>query len=156
MACLNMLSNEQQVAAAARISFSNDFADSSQHPITLRQQDFSYKEAPVSSDNFEFSVSGYTMISADQVFCKGKLVPLKDSSSKTTTTLRDELLQGNDDGDLFPRIMQPNKGWRERLGLKRSHIIFPRKPAHNKNNNLERIDETKVPDLFNATQHKSK
>ncbi|XP_031098197.1 uncharacterized protein LOC116002236 [Ipomoea triloba] len=156
MACLNMLSNEQQVAAA-RISFSNDFADSSQHPITLRQ-DFSYKEAPVSSDNFEFSVSGYTMISADQVFCKGKLLPLKDS--KTTTTLRDELLQGNDDdndyGDLFPRIMQPNKGWRERLGLKRSHIIFPRKPAHNKNNNLERIDETKVPDLFNATQHKSK
>ncbi|XP_019165696.1 PREDICTED: uncharacterized protein LOC109161660 [Ipomoea nil] len=146
-----MLSNEQQASGvcAARISFSNDFADSShQHPMTM-----SYKEAPVSSDNFEFSVSGYTMISADQVFCKGKLLPFKDSK---TTTLRDELLQGNDDdyGDLFPRITMPSKGsgsgsgmsrWRERLGLKRSHIIFPRKPNNN-NKNLQRIDETKVAD----------
>lgn len=150
MACLNMLSNEQQAGVCAamgpRISFSNDFADC-QHPM-MRQQDYSYKEAPVSSDNFEFSVSGYSMISADEVFCKGKLMPLKDRSCGKTTTLRDELLQANNDddyGDLFPcRMPKGMSRWRERLGLKRSHI-FPRKA----DKNLERIDETKVPDLIN-------
>ncbi|PHT42041.1 hypothetical protein CQW23_20895 [Capsicum baccatum] len=116
-----------------RISFSNDFADTQQ---TLRHE-HGYKEAPVSSD-FEFSVSGYKMIPADEVFFKGKLLPLRENSTKPTT-LKDELLAADDDyEDIFPSV---GKGsWKERFGFKRSSPICPKK-VDNK--------DTKMPDFFN-------
>ncbi|MCD7449540.1 hypothetical protein HAX54_000380 [Datura stramonium] len=133
MACLN-----QQglcTTMGPRISFSNDFADTQQ---TLRHE-HGYKEAPVSSD-FEFSVSGYKMIPADEVFFKGKLLPLRENSSTKATTLKDELLAAaadDDYEDIFPSV---GKGsWKERFGFKRSQI--PPKKADNK--------ETKMPDFFN-------
>ncbi|KAM3291555.1 hypothetical protein P3S67_019844 [Capsicum chacoense] len=131
MACLN-----QQglcTTMGPRISFSNDFADTQQ---TLRHE-HGYKEAPVSSD-FEFSVSGYKMIPADEVFFKGKLLPLRENSTKATT-LKDELLAADDDyEDIFPSV---GKGsWKERLGFKRSSPICPKK-ADNK--------DAKMPDFFN-------
>ncbi|XP_019165136.1 PREDICTED: uncharacterized protein LOC109161269 [Ipomoea nil] len=146
MACINMFNNDQQslcTSMGPRISFSNDFADS-QHP---KRHDHSYKEAPVSSD-FEFSVPTYNIISADEVFFKGKILPLKEKSS--TKTLRDELLQAADDddyGDLF--LKGTSSRWRERLGLKRSPV-FPKKLAdRNDEGRLEGIDEVKVQDLIN-------
>ncbi|KAM3340778.1 hypothetical protein P3S68_028412 [Capsicum galapagoense] len=117
----------------SKISFSNDFANTQQ---TLRHE-HGYKEAPVSSD-FEFSVSGYNMIPADEVFFKGKLLPLRENSTKATT-LKDELLAAADDyDDIFPSI---GKGsWKECFGFKRSSQISPKK-ADNK--------DTKMPDFFN-------
>ncbi|PIM99240.1 hypothetical protein CDL12_28267 [Handroanthus impetiginosus] len=95
MACLNMVNNEQHQGLyntmSPRISFSNDFADP-QQPINREN---SYREAPVSSD-FAFSVPSYSMISADELFSKGKMVPLRENCNKITT-LRDELLAGDDD-----------------------------------------------------------
>ncbi|XP_055814791.1 uncharacterized protein LOC129884521 [Solanum dulcamara] len=133
MACLN-----QQglcTTMGPRISFSNDFADTQQ---TLRHEQYGYKEAPVSSD-FEFSVSGYKMIPADEVFFKGKLLPLRENSTKETT-LKDELLANDDDDDyedIFPSV---GKGsWKERFSFKRAPIL-PKK-VDNK--------ETKIPDFFN-------
>ncbi|KAJ8572357.1 hypothetical protein K7X08_008868 [Anisodus acutangulus] len=115
-----------------RISFSNDFADSHN---TLRHE-HGYKEAPVSSD-FEFSVSGYKMIPADEVFFKGSFLPLRENSTKATT-LKDELLADDDDyEDIFPTIGK--ESWKERFGFKRAPIM-PKK-ADNK--------EAKIPDFFN-------
>ncbi|XP_009772543.1 uncharacterized protein [Nicotiana sylvestris] len=127
MACLN----QQGICTTMgpRISFSNDFADT--------QQKHGYKEAPVSSD-FEFSVSGYKMIPADEVFFKGKLLPLRENSTKATT-LKDELLAAADD-DGYEDIFRPiGKGsWKERFGFKRAPIM-PKKADK----------ETKMPDFFN-------
>ncbi|XP_047326696.1 uncharacterized protein LOC124930391 [Impatiens glandulifera] len=107
---------------APRISFSADFIN-----VPIKNEG-GYREPPVSSD-FEFSVSGYSMISADEVFCKGKLMPLKEESCSkmSTSTLRDELLVNDDDDeqnqDVLPKIIPRRNGvggWRERLlGLKR-------------------------------------
>lgn len=149
MACLNMFNNDQQGLCSAmgpRISFSNDFADS-QHP---KRHDHSYKEAPVSSD-FEFSVPSYNIISADEVFFKGKILPLKEKSTKSTTTLRDELLSAADDdyGDIFSK---GTRRWKERLGLKRSPV-FPKKADKN-DSGLEGIDEVKVQDSINIAGEK--
>ncbi|CAI8618403.1 unnamed protein product [Vicia faba] len=92
-----------------RISFSNDFVVSQQQAI---KHENIYREAPVSSD-FEFSVKKYSMITADQVFFKGMLLPGNECSKKVT--LRDELL--NDDDS--PKWSKSLSRWKERLGLKR-------------------------------------
>ncbi|CAN4107706.1 unnamed protein product [Withania somnifera] len=116
-----------------RISFSNDFVDTEQ---TLRRE-HGYKEAPVSSD-FEFSVSSYKMIPADEVFFKGKLLPLRENSTSKATTLKDELLAADDYEDIFPSI---GKGsWKERFGFKRSPTILPKKVVNK---------DKKMPDFFN-------
>lgn len=93
-----------------RISFSNDFVVSQQQAT---KHENIYREAPVSSD-FEFSVKNYSMISADQVFFKGMLLPMGNECSKKVT-LRDELL--NDDDS--PKWSKSLSRWKERLGLKR-------------------------------------
>lgn len=93
-----------------RISFSNDFVVGQQAII---KHENIYREAPVSSD-FEFSVKNYSMISADQVFFQGMLLPLSSECSKKVT-LRDELL--NDDDS--PKWSKSISRWKERLGLKR-------------------------------------
>ncbi|CAI9765569.1 unnamed protein product [Fraxinus pennsylvanica] len=127
-----MLKNEQQQGLYnPRISFSNDFAD----PLPVMKQENSYREAPVSSD-FEFSISNNAIISADELFSKGKLLPLKENCTKTTT-LRDELLVDDDDYDnVSPRLPKGTCVWKERL--KRSHIV-PKKA--DKSGVMERTDD---------------
>ncbi|KAK6116244.1 hypothetical protein DH2020_050040 [Rehmannia glutinosa] len=147
MACLEMYNqkNPEHKSAGAppmspRISFSNDFVETS-HSNSISNSSHSnskqlrannnnaYRDAPVSSD-FEFSVSNYSMMSADELFFKGRLLPLKESCGassnfqKTTTTLRDELLQNND-GNEDSFSLRPPKNptrWRGFLGLRKSHI----------------------------------
>lgn len=133
-----------------RISFSNDFADL--HPQSVKL-DNSYTEAPVSSD-FEFSAPNDTMISADELFFKGKMVPLRENYQKTTTTtLRDELLAGGADDDYEASISSPRsaKGifrWKGRLGLRRKQSIVPKKGEKSIiNGSLERIDEMKSSEM---------
>ncbi|MBA0590513.1 hypothetical protein Gorai_019217, partial [Gossypium raimondii] len=102
-----------------RISFSNDFVETQQ----VMKQERNSREAPVSSD-FEFSVSNYSMMSADELFFKGKLLPFKDNcNNQMQRTLREELLAGDDDDNNVTRT--PPKGstrWKGFLGLKRTHI----------------------------------
>ncbi|CAL1380665.1 unnamed protein product [Linum trigynum] len=113
-----------------RISFSNDFVDSQQ---MMRQQERSplSHPPPASSSDFEFSVTGYSMMSADELFSKGRLLPFKDNNGggqMQRTTIRDQLLV-DDDGDVEVSL-RPPKGsssspsprWKGLLGLRRSHI----------------------------------
>ena len=123
MACLDMYNSERKgycPPMSPRISFSNDFVDSQQ----IIKQERSSREIPVSSD-FEFSVTNYSMMSADELFFKGKLLPFKDNgSSHMQRTIRDELLVDDDEDGQVSR--RPRKGsstrWKGLLGLKRSHI----------------------------------
>ncbi|XP_059624727.1 uncharacterized protein LOC132267605 [Cornus florida] len=137
MACLDIMYNQNStnngLSMSPRISFSNDFVDSSNHS---HHRERSSREAPVSSD-FEFSVTNYSMMSADELFFKGRLLPYKDCGSNhcQKTTLRDELLVGDDDGDggTGKASMRPPKDstrWKELLGLKNTHI-GSRKSAKN-------------------------
>ncbi|KAJ8550003.1 hypothetical protein K7X08_033710 [Anisodus acutangulus] len=106
-----------------RISFSNDFVDSSTSSSShqMMKNNRTYRDAPVSSD-FEFNVTNYSMISADQLFSKGKLLPFKESCSHKTTTLRDELLHEDKDDDFSSRPPKSSTRWKGLLGLKKSHI----------------------------------
>ncbi|KAJ4829601.1 hypothetical protein Tsubulata_014266 [Turnera subulata] len=122
MACLDMYNSEHKghcPPMSPRISFSNDFADSQQ----IVRQERSSREAPVSTD-FEFSVTNYSMMSADELFFKGRLLPFKDNGgNQMQRTIRDELLVVDDDEDEVS--LRPPKGstrWKGLLGLKRSHI----------------------------------
>ena len=120
-----------------RISFSNDFADAQ---LAVKHENI-YREAPVSSD-FEFSVKNYSMISADEVFYQGMLLPLKSDCSKKMT-LRDELLVNDDfEEALPPRLPKSSSRWKERLGLRRGAS----KKDKNKNDGfLQRVAEEKGP-----------
>ncbi|KAG8384392.1 hypothetical protein BUALT_Bualt04G0113300 [Buddleja alternifolia] len=99
-----------------------------------------YRDAPVSAD-FEFSVSNYNnsrTMSADELFFKGRLLPLKEgscsNSSQKVTTLRDELQNDEEDednnngnsngnGDFSLRPPKNPARWRRGfLGLRKSHI----------------------------------
>ncbi|KAI9123667.1 hypothetical protein K1719_004967 [Acacia pycnantha] len=105
-----------------RISFSNDFVDV-QQAMNMKREGI-YREAPVSSD-FEFCVKNYAMISADEVFSQGMLVPNNNKSSMAaskTTTLRDELLVSDElyNDDVLPRVPKSLSRWKERLGLRKS------------------------------------
>ncbi|GFQ05080.1 hypothetical protein PHJA_002652100 [Phtheirospermum japonicum] len=136
MACLEMYNQKNtehhKGSAGAppmmspRISFSNDFVESQSHSHghQLRAA-AAYRDAPVSSD-FEFSVSNYSMMSADELFFKGRLLPLKEgcsSSSSKTTTLRDELLHNDNEPPKSPApAPAPATRWRGFLGLRKSHI----------------------------------
>ncbi|KAL5063953.1 hypothetical protein RYX36_025690 [Vicia faba] len=120
--------HNHSLSVSPRISFSNDFVDtqqvSNQEKTTTTRSD-----GPVSTD-FEFSVSNYSMMSADELFCKGRLLPFKDSNKKITT-LREELLVDDDDAEVCERqgfSLRPPKGsssttrWKGFLGLRKSHI----------------------------------
>lgn len=133
MACsLDMFKNEQHLGP--RISFSNDFADHHQQPTKLEN---SYREAPVSSD-FAFSAPNFPMISADEIFSKGKILPTREGC----TTLREELLAGDDEGF---SLAKGGSRWRERLGLKRWN--GSKKSSSGKS--LGSIDELKIHDIIN-------
>ncbi|XP_047956579.1 uncharacterized protein LOC125202255 [Salvia hispanica] len=128
--CGDMYNNQEQNKAppimSPRISFSNDFVESSSRSHSHSR----YRDAPVSSD-FEFSVTNYSMMSADELFSKGRLLPLKEGK---TTTLRDELQNDDDDEDEDDQDRQrPPKNptrWRGFLGLRKSHIPS-KKLTHN-------------------------
>ncbi|MED6170080.1 hypothetical protein PIB30_027403 [Stylosanthes scabra] len=132
-----------------RISFSN-FVDA-QLAIKNEKNNI-YREAPVSSSDFEFSVKNYSMISADEVFFKGMLLP-QQSSNKKMVTLRDELLVNDeyddDDEDNNNKVMPPripktaSSRWKERLGLTRRGAS---KKDKNKNGS-----EEKRPNAFGST-----
>lgn len=138
MACLEMYNSEHKghhhnqyhnhsLSVSPRISFSNDFVDTQQ--VSNQEKTTNRSDGAVSSD-FEFSVSNYSMMSADELFFKGRLLPFKDSNKKINT-LREELLV--DDDEVCERqgfSLRPPKGsssssttrWKGFLGLRKSHI----------------------------------
>ncbi|KAL8151952.1 hypothetical protein V2J09_021760 [Rumex salicifolius] len=136
MACLEMYNSEHK-GAPPRISFSNDFVESHNSQIDNKSRVLR-SDSPISTD-FEFSVSHNSLqLSADELFSKGRILPMKDnhrfpkppssSSTTTTTTLRDELLAGDDDdededGDVFsPKPPHSKARWKGFLSLRKSHI----------------------------------
>ncbi|CAN1343716.1 hypothetical protein LINPERPRIM_LOCUS39877 [Linum perenne] len=128
MACLDMYNSDQQQhkppPMSPRISFSNDFADSQQMMMMMKQSS-SRHPPPASSSDFEFSVTGYSMMSADELFSKGRILPFKDNSSSSMqrTTIRDELLVDEDSEASSQRPPRGSSGrWKGFLGLRRSHI----------------------------------
>jgi len=130
MASLDMMYNSSEqkghhhcAPMSPRISFSNDFVDLQQ---AMKQQERTSSRSdthiPVVSSDFEFSVTNYSMMSADELFSKGRLLPYKDNKmQRTTTTLKQELLHNDDEYDAFS--LRPPKGrWKGLLGLRKSHI----------------------------------
>ncbi|KAE8655148.1 B3 domain-containing protein [Hibiscus syriacus] len=125
MACLDMYNSEHKShhhcpPMSPRISFSNDFVETQQ---IMKQERNSRESPPVSSD-FEFSVSNYSMMSADELFFKGKLLPFNDNcSNQMQRTLREKLLAGDDDDDDNVTLTPPKGStrWKGFLGLKRTH-----------------------------------
>lgn len=121
-----------------RISFSNDFADI-QQPT---KHENIYREAPVSSE-FEFCAENYNMISADEVFFQGVLLPVP---AVKKMTLRDELLSVEDDYEnvVFPKMSKNGSRWRERLGLKKGRK-YDKTDHHHRDQVLETVVEEKMP-----------
>uniref|UniRef100_A0A1J3C711 Uncharacterized protein n=1 Tax=Noccaea caerulescens TaxID=107243 RepID=A0A1J3C711_NOCCA len=147
MACLEMYNSNGGgggTPMSPRISFSNDFVEI--RPETTKKTRSSPLSKPEgsssASDNFEFSVSNYTMMPADELFSKGKLLPFKETNH-VQRTLREELLVGEDEEEeeeeesprdatnifsLKPPIFSSSsssssKGrWKGLLGLKRTHV----------------------------------
>ncbi|KAK4781064.1 hypothetical protein SAY87_017170 [Trapa incisa] len=110
-----------------RISFSNDFVESV--PSASKPVIELTKMSDTSSD-FEFSVTTYSMMSADELFLKGHLLPFKDpcrhgkSLSKTQTSLREELLMAGEDCDGCGKSLRPSMatGWKGLLGFRKAHV----------------------------------
>ncbi|CAH8339910.1 unnamed protein product [Eruca vesicaria subsp. sativa] len=135
MACLEMYNFNGGGDMSPRISFSNDFIETRPETTkTPRSSPLSKPEGSSSAtDNFEFSVSDYTMMPADELFSKGKLLPFKEAN-QVQRTLREELLvedeedSSHDATNIFslkPPIFSSSssKGrWKGFLGLKRTHV----------------------------------
>ncbi|KAK9166438.1 hypothetical protein Scep_001629 [Stephania cephalantha] len=129
MACVDMYNSDHQNGRCAppmspRISFSSDFIDA-QHMIKYERTS---RDAPAASSDFEFSVSNYNMMAADELFSKGRLLPFKDSCTNQLQkmTLRDELLIDDDGANVATVSSRPPKStrrWKELLGMKRSTHI---------------------------------
>ncbi|XP_022774133.1 uncharacterized protein LOC111316450 [Durio zibethinus] len=151
MACFDIYNSEHKshphcTPMSPRISFSNDFVETQQ---IMKQERSSSREAPVSSD-FEFSVSNYSMMSADELFFKGKLLPFKDyCSNQMQRTLREELLVEDDDDDNM--TLRPPKSstcgrWKGFLGLKRTQSGS--KKADKNEGSVERMGDSKTSGFF--------
>lgn len=157
MALLDMYNSEHNkghhcAPMSPRISFSNDFVDIQQ----ASKQERSFRDAPASSD-FEFSVTNYSMMSADELFFKGRLLPFKDNYNnqmQRTTTLRDELLVGDDDDDVSRRPPKGPTRWKGLLGLKKPHIGS--KKADKGESSVERMVDSKRSDFVREEAHVSK
>ncbi|XP_020108231.1 uncharacterized protein LOC109724032 [Ananas comosus] len=124
MACINMFNPDHQGLCppplppiSPRISFSSDFAV--EPPPSNRAP------AGPADPDFEFSVGSHPMMAADQLFFKGRILPLKESpqsgsmAPRPMTTLREELQAHDDDCRPGPK---GSVRWKELLGFK--------KPAH--------------------------
>ncbi|XP_038902682.1 uncharacterized protein LOC120089319 [Benincasa hispida] len=142
MACLDMYNNSDHKslhrrapASSPRISFSSDFVDI-QQSLKHQEQRSAAAPAPVSSSSdFEFSVSNYNMMTADELFFEGRLLPYKDTN-RTATTLRDELLieeeEGDEDDDNDALQRPTSRGrWKGFLGLKKSQNNASKKGCRN-------------------------
>uniref|UniRef100_A0A9I9CS68 Uncharacterized protein n=2 Tax=Cucumis melo TaxID=3656 RepID=A0A9I9CS68_CUCME len=156
MACLDTYKNKsdqkgQFPPMSPRLSFSNDFVESSNNPsptnTTNNIQDPKILSNTPPSDDFEFSpnpTNHTAMTAADQLFFKGKLLP----------TLGDELLI-DDDEDIAP--VPPKSGlpkWKEFLSLKRS-VVDGRCTATDNNKNID-ANQGKIPKLAlydNSSSH---
>ncbi|KAK1383293.1 UBA-like domain-containing protein [Heracleum sosnowskyi] len=119
-----------------RISFSNDFVESHSRLMNLHPS----PPPPVSSD-FEFSVSNHSMMSADELFSKGRLLPFKNNSQqKTVSTLREELLTSGEEDDNVVASSSgkpPKSGrWKGLLGLRKSHGTSKKQPDNNNNRSV--------------------
>ncbi|CAN8264089.1 unnamed protein product [Cochlearia groenlandica] len=149
MACLEMYNTNSSSSSGTpmspRISFSNDFVEI-RNETNKTTRTIPLSKTLQGSDNFEFSVSNYTMLPADELFSKGKLLPFKETNQVQRTTLREELLVEEEEEDacddttttttnstnifsLKPPIFSSSssssssKGrWKGLLGLKRAHI----------------------------------
>ncbi|KAG6424681.1 hypothetical protein SASPL_115101 [Salvia splendens] len=115
--CNNNNKNEEHnKQAPPRISFSNDLVESS-------RSHSHYRDAPVSS-NFEFSFSSYSMMPADELFFKGRLLPfpLKEVNSiKISSSTTAAVKIKNNEVSLRPP--KNPTGWRAFLGLTKSKQI---------------------------------
>ncbi|XP_066361573.1 uncharacterized protein [Miscanthus floridulus] len=102
---------QQQLMAPPRMSFSSDFALEPPPP----------PRPPGHADaDFEFSAAGRRpMMDADQLFSKGRILPLREATPRLPTTLRDELRAAPDAADHGRR--GPAR-WKELLGLKTQSI----------------------------------
>ena len=117
MACANMYNPEHHQHQPApfmapRMSFSSDFAVEPPPPAAARGG----AAAPGDAD-FEFSVGSHPMMAADQLFSKGRILPLREAARGAPTTLRDEL-RAHDAADRGAARRGPR--WKELLGLKRA------------------------------------
>ncbi|XP_043714531.1 uncharacterized protein LOC122662893 [Telopea speciosissima] len=145
-----------------RISFSNGFVDAQQQ-IMKHDHQRSPREAPaVASSDFEFSVTNNSMMSADELFFRGRLLPSKDNCTNQLQkmTLREELLIDDDDDDegVSPRSSKSSSiKWKEFLGLKRPYNLS--KKADNKISEgsvMEIATEAKGSMLVHEEAHLSK
>ncbi|KAJ1268846.1 hypothetical protein BS78_07G164600 [Paspalum vaginatum] len=101
--------------APPRMSFSSDFAlepPPAPPPPGRADADFEFSQSPVGSR---------PMMAADQLFSKGRILPLREAPARpapTTTTLRDELRAQDAGADRARRAGGPR--WKELLGLRRA------------------------------------
>ncbi|OVA10456.1 hypothetical protein BVC80_8983g28 [Macleaya cordata] len=142
-----------------RISFSNDFVDT-QRIISHERTSRDHQTPPASSD-FEFSVTNYSMMAADELFFKGRLLPFKDNNCTNKLqkmTLRDELLT-DDHNDIGTASQRPPKSpirWKELLGLKRNRGNVSSKKASKSDGSMEKVVEGKGSKLGHEEVHDSK
>ncbi|KAL5207200.1 hypothetical protein ABZP36_031635 [Zizania latifolia] len=123
MACINMYNPDggaafgggQPPVLGPRISFSSDFAvePPPPPPVQNRAMNLRCQEEDL---NFEFSVGSHPMMAADQLFSKGRILPLKDgfTAGRPPTTLRDELRGGDERAS-----GKGSSRWKEMLGLRK-------------------------------------
>ncbi|KAK3155361.1 hypothetical protein QOZ80_2BG0202250 [Eleusine coracana subsp. coracana] len=130
MACINMYNPDgaagfgggpqPPAALGPRISFSSDFAVEPPPPVQNRAMSLRCQEEDI---NFEFSVGSRPMMAADQLFSKGRILPLKDGAAfaaRPPTTLRDEL-RGDDDDERSSA--KASSRWKEMLGLRKALCV---------------------------------
>lgn len=139
MACINMYNPDgaagfgggpqPPAALGPRVSFSSDFAVEPP-PVQNRAKSLRCQEEDV---NFEFSVGSHPMMAADQLFSKGRILPLRDNggcfaAARPPTTLRDELCGGgggaSDDDERASAAGSKGSGrWKEMLGLRKALCV---------------------------------
>lgn len=104
---------------APRMSFSSDFA---LEPPPPPQSGLG--RASTGDADFEFSVGSHPMMAADQLFSKGRILPLREAAAggRGPVTLRDEL-RAHDANDRHRRAARPASGarWKELLGLRKAN-----------------------------------
>ncbi|KAG0535012.1 hypothetical protein BDA96_04G329100 [Sorghum bicolor] len=147
MACINMYNPDgaagfgggpqAPAALGPRISFSSDFAVEPPPP-PVQNRAMSLRCHAEEDLNFEFSVGSHPMMAADQLFSKGRILPLKDNAGAATaarppTTLRDELRGGGDDDErASTATTKASCRWKEMLGLRKALCVGGNGPAAKK------------------------